>query len=86
MYGAVEAGGTKFVCALVDTPGIVVAEERFPTAGRLVLPGCALRMEGAWRVWLPARRLNSAGGLPVPRCLRTTRRGNWKLSTLPTRY
>jgi len=31
-YGAVEAGGTKFVCAIADHTGRVHAEERFATA------------------------------------------------------
>jgi fructokinase len=31
MYGAVEAGGTKFVCAIGDENGKVLKEERFPT-------------------------------------------------------
>jgi fructokinase len=31
MYGAIEAGGTKFVCAIGTDPGTVVAEARYPT-------------------------------------------------------
>jgi fructokinase len=31
IYGAVEAGGTKFVCAIGDESGKVLKEERFPT-------------------------------------------------------
>lgn len=31
-FGAVEAGGTKFVCAIADERGILRAEARFPTA------------------------------------------------------
>lgn len=31
-FGAVEAGGTKFVCAVADESGTIVAESRFPTA------------------------------------------------------
>jgi fructokinase len=31
-YGAVEAGGTKFVCAIGDVLGNMHVEERFPTA------------------------------------------------------
>jgi fructokinase len=31
IYGAVEAGGTKFVCAIGDASGKVLKEERFPT-------------------------------------------------------
>jgi fructokinase len=31
VYGAVEAGGTKFVCAIGDESGKVLREERFPT-------------------------------------------------------
>jgi len=30
-YGAVEAGGTKFVCAIGDNQGIIHSEERIPT-------------------------------------------------------
>jgi len=32
IYGAVEAGGTKFVCAIGDASGRIHAETRFPTA------------------------------------------------------
>jgi fructokinase len=32
LYGAVEAGGTKFVCAIGDATGTIHAEARFPTA------------------------------------------------------
>jgi fructokinase len=31
MFGAVEAGGTKFVCAIGDAGGTIHAESRFPT-------------------------------------------------------
>ncbi len=31
VYGAVEAGGTKFVCAIGDESGTVLKEARFPT-------------------------------------------------------
>jgi fructokinase len=31
VYGAVEAGGTKFVCAIGDESGRVLKQERFPT-------------------------------------------------------
>ncbi len=31
-FGAVEAGGTKFVCAIADERGVLHAEARFPTA------------------------------------------------------
>jgi len=31
IYGAVEAGGTKFVCAIGDESGKILKEERFPT-------------------------------------------------------
>ncbi|HTC38726.1 MAG TPA: ROK family protein [Steroidobacteraceae bacterium] len=32
LFGAVEAGGTKFVCAIADESGAIHAESRFPTA------------------------------------------------------
>ncbi|HEY2465686.1 MAG TPA: ROK family protein [Steroidobacteraceae bacterium] len=32
LFGAVEAGGTKFVCAIGDESGAIHAETRFPTA------------------------------------------------------
>jgi fructokinase len=32
LFGAVEAGGTKFVCAVGDENGTLLAESRFPTA------------------------------------------------------
>jgi fructokinase len=32
LFGAVEAGGTKFVCAIADESGKIFAESRFPTA------------------------------------------------------
>jgi fructokinase len=31
LYGGIEAGGTKFVCAVGSGPGKIVAEVRFPT-------------------------------------------------------
>jgi fructokinase len=31
LFGAVEAGGTKFVCAIGDETGKILVEERFPT-------------------------------------------------------
>ena len=31
-FGAIEAGGTKFVCAVGDQGGKILVEERFPTA------------------------------------------------------
>lgn len=31
LYGGIEAGGTKFVCAIASGPGQVVAEATFPT-------------------------------------------------------
>jgi len=31
LYGGIEAGGTKFVCALGSGPGALLAEDRFPT-------------------------------------------------------
>jgi fructokinase len=31
LFGAVEAGGTKFVCAIADENGTILAESRFPT-------------------------------------------------------
>ena len=32
IFGAVEAGGTKFVCAIGNDRGDILAQERFPTA------------------------------------------------------
>src|SRR5258708_25956293 len=32
LFGAVEAGGTKFVCAIGDESGTIHSELRFPTA------------------------------------------------------
>jgi fructokinase len=32
LFGAVEAGGTKFVCAMADENATILAESRFPTA------------------------------------------------------
>lgn len=31
LYGGIEAGGTKFVCAVASSPQIIVDETRFPT-------------------------------------------------------
>ncbi len=31
LFGAVEAGGTKFVCAIGNDRGEILAQERFPT-------------------------------------------------------
>jgi fructokinase len=38
LYGAIEAGGTKFVCALGHADGTIVAESRLPTTD----PSCTL--------------------------------------------
>ena len=32
LFGALEAGGTKFVCAVGDESGALHADSRFPTA------------------------------------------------------
>src|SRR3981189_1310988 len=32
LFGCVEAGGTKFVCAIGNDRGDILAQERFPTA------------------------------------------------------
>ena len=39
LYGAIEAGGTKFVCAIADGSGKILAEQRFPTTD----PGVTLQ-------------------------------------------
>src|SRR5580693_3300025 len=41
-FGAVEAGGTKFVVAIGNAEGEILAEERFPTAD----PGSTLAATG----------------------------------------
>ena len=33
LFGGIEAGGTKFVCMVGNTPNDLAAEERFPTTG-----------------------------------------------------
>ncbi len=42
LFGAVEAGGTKFVCALADGSGRIYAEERFPTVDPATTIGQAI--------------------------------------------
>jgi fructokinase len=32
LYGAIEAGGTKFVCAIADGRGKILTQQRFPTS------------------------------------------------------
>jgi fructokinase len=39
LYGAIEAGGTKFVCAIADGSGKILKEQRFPTTD----PGATLQ-------------------------------------------
>jgi fructokinase len=41
MYGAVEAGGTKFVCAIGDELGRIHAQTRFPTTDPAATLSCA---------------------------------------------
>jgi fructokinase len=58
LYGAVEAGGTKFVCALADGSGKIHGERRFPTTD----PGATLQaacefLQAATR----SRRLSAIG-------------------------
>ncbi len=31
LYGGIEGGGTKFVCAVADETGQIIARDRFPT-------------------------------------------------------
>jgi fructokinase len=42
LYGAIEAGGTKFVCAIADGNGKILKEQRFATAD----PGATLEAAG----------------------------------------
>jgi fructokinase len=41
VYGAVEAGGTKFVCAIGDASGRIHAQTRFPTTDPATTLSCA---------------------------------------------
>jgi fructokinase len=51
-FGAVEAGGTKFVCAIGDESGRILAETRFPTTDPettlAALRACLRRQEAEW--------------------------------------
>ena len=60
IFGAVEAGGTKFVCAIGNDRGDILAQERFPTAdpvSTLALTHAFLRDQG--------RRLGSLAAIGV---------------------
>ena len=46
LYGGIEAGGTKFVCAVGTGPDDVRAEARFPTTTPAETLGQALRIPG----------------------------------------
>jgi fructokinase len=41
VYGAVEAGGTKFVCAVADGNGTILEQQRFPTTDPSITLGLA---------------------------------------------
>jgi fructokinase len=58
-FGAVEAGGTKFVCAIADERGMLHAEARFPTAdpGSTLAAVCRFLVERS----RPLGRLSAIG-------------------------
>jgi len=51
-FGAIEAGGTKFVCAIGDASGRILTETRFPTTDPATTLGalvaCLRRQEAEW--------------------------------------
>lgn len=40
LFGGIEAGGTKFVCAVGDAAGNVIDEARFPTRDPITSDRC----------------------------------------------
>ena len=58
LYGGIEAGGTKFVCAIGSGPGDILAEERFPTSAPDEAIGQALAF---FRKHMPADGLAAVG-------------------------
>jgi fructokinase len=57
LFGAVEAGGTKFVCAIGDDTGTLHAESRFPTSD----PAATLAAVRGFFAERNAHRLNAIG-------------------------
>lgn len=49
LYGGIEAGGTKFVCAIASGPDDVRAEERFPTTSPEETIGRAVAFFRRWQ-------------------------------------
>jgi fructokinase len=56
-YGGIEAGGTKWVCAVADASGAIVARDVFPTAD----PGATLRRAAAFFAGQPPTRALGVG-------------------------
>jgi fructokinase len=56
-YGGIEAGGTKWVCAVADASGAIVARDAFPTAG----PSETLDRAAAFFAAQPATRAVGIG-------------------------
>jgi fructokinase len=91
MIGAVEAGGTKFVCAIGNESGRVFSEERFPTTdphSTLAATVASLRRQGAALGSLAAIGIGSFGPVELDRSstqygfiVRTPKRG-WSMSDL----
>ncbi|MFI4889688.1 MAG: ROK family protein [Steroidobacterales bacterium] len=70
MIGAVEAGGTKFVCAIGDESGRVFSEERFPTTDphtTLAATVASLRRQSAALGSLTAIGIGSFGPVELDR-------------------
>jgi fructokinase len=64
LIGAVEAGGTKFVCAIGDASGRLLSEERFPTTdpqGTVAAMLASLRRQSAARGSLAAIGVGAFG-------------------------
>ena len=69
VYGAVEAGGTKFVCAVGTAPDDIREERRFPTAEPVetlaeTYPDVVALLRGRMEAWLEQRGRET--GLPNP--------------------
>jgi fructokinase len=77
VFGAVEAGGTKFVVAVGNERGEILAQERFPTLD----PSSTLAATCAW-----LRRSRQACGNPVLAAIGIASFGPVELNTASERY
>jgi fructokinase len=65
VFGGIEAGGTKFICALGTGPDNIIATTRFSTAGPEETIGKAIRFFGDWLQKVPLAAIGIASFGPL---------------------